>query len=233
MAEEKQSVQNGPSQAQVLAALRDELAKAQAKQPLANLAKAFVAAKRRIGSEVTKNSANPHFGSNYADLAAVLDAFTGIFAEEGLVLMQAPGEIVDGNVTLAGLLLHESGESISIRTQLPLGPKATAQAAGSALTYARRYQAAAVVGLAQVDDDGNSASEPAKEKPGKRAASKAPPEDYAVKAEQLRDKIAASTDEAGLKALKQEVADFGDKAVADAYVARLREHREAAKGAAK
>lgn len=204
-------------QAQQTQLIKDLQAQIAAARPgsIANLAAAFVEAKKGIRN-VVKNANNPHFGSNYADLSAVLDTFTEPFADNGLALVQAPGEIVDGNITLMGLLLHKSGESIMFKTQVPLGAKATAQAAGSAITYARRYQASAVAGIAQVDDDGNTASEttPAPRKPAK---SKAPSEGG-----ELIDRIEAAVnanDLAALEALKPEVAELGDRAVADAYVA--------------
>ena len=47
---------------------------------------------------------------------------------------------------------------------------------GSAVTYARRYALASMLGLAQADDDGNAATlpekAPAKKKPAKKAAKK-------------------------------------------------------------
>jgi hypothetical protein len=46
-----------------------------------------------------------------------------------------------------------------MRSTLGVTPKDdTPQAMGSALTYARRYALTAMVGIAQVDDDGNAAS---------------------------------------------------------------------------
>ena len=53
--------------------------------------------------------------------------------------------------------MHSSGQWIAGVT--PIRPKDDSpQAMGSAITYARRYALSAIVGLAQVDDDGNAAS---------------------------------------------------------------------------
>ena len=58
---------------------------------------------------------------------------------------------------LVTTLLHTSGQWM--RSELLVTPKdETSQAMGSALTYARRYALCAMVGVAQVDDDGNAAS---------------------------------------------------------------------------
>jgi hypothetical protein len=72
--------------------------------------------------------------------------------------MQFPGEYMDGNMSLNTIITHKSGEWISQEMSVPVS-KPDAQGAGSALTYMRRYALAAVVGVVQADDDGNSASE--------------------------------------------------------------------------
>ncbi len=61
-------------------------------------------------------------------------------------------------MTIVTLLAHESGQWI--RSRLPMRPKdLSPQSVGSTMTYARRYALAAMVGLAQVDDDAESAQE--------------------------------------------------------------------------
>lgn len=203
-----------------------------------NLSKAYVAAWSEI-QNVVKNSHNPHFNSNFADLSAVLDTGKPVFAKHGLALFQTPGPMVGEKISLPGLLMHESGESISFTTELPIGAKSTAQAAGSAITYARRYQAAAVFGLTAVDDDGNQATAappaevtatPKKEKADKPArAEKAQAADtYAATKEILMAKIGAATErgpdgsttDGHLAALKESVTELNDKDVVDAYIAR-------------
>jgi hypothetical protein len=71
--------------------------------------------------------------------------------------MQFPGEYQDGNMALNTIITHKSGEWMSQEMSVPVS-KPDAQGAGSALTYMRRYALAAVVGVVQADDDGNSAS---------------------------------------------------------------------------
>lgn len=186
------------------------------------LAKAYTKAWGEINN-VVKNAANPHFGSNYADLGAVLDTIRPVFAANGLALLQAPGEIEGDKIALMGMLIHESGESISFKMHVPIG-KATAQAVGSALTYGRRYQGAAVGGIAQVDDDGNAASEPAKkaektEKPAKREEA----------SPGLMEKIAATSTTAELEALKPEVKAAGVTEISEAYLAKKKTLKESGK----
>jgi hypothetical protein len=54
-------------------------------------------------------------------------------------------------------MTHSSGEWVAQNMSLPVS-KPDAQGAGSAITYMRRYALAAIVGVVQADDDGNSAS---------------------------------------------------------------------------
>lgn len=101
---------------------------------------------------------------SYADLAAVLGEVRPKLRAHGLALSQTP--TVDHGVTTT--LFHESGQWIRF-APLKLTPAgATPQHVGSAITYARRYSALAVNGLATEDDDGRSASvatEPPAENP--------------------------------------------------------------------
>jgi hypothetical protein len=72
--------------------------------------------------------------------------------------VQLPGESDHGPV-LRTTLLHKSGQWIASEVPLMVGEKSTMQTLGSAITYARRYGLAAMVGVvADEDDDGNAAS---------------------------------------------------------------------------
>jgi hypothetical protein len=89
----------------------------------------------------------------------VWDACRSLLAENGLCVMQFPGEFIDGCMSLNTMLAHSSGEWIKQTMEVPV-TKPDAQGAGSAITYMRRYALAAVVGVVQADDDGNVASNP-------------------------------------------------------------------------
>jgi hypothetical protein len=103
-----------------------------------------------------KDSSNPFFKSRYADLASVWDACRGPLSDNGLAVVQLT-EADDSGVYVATTLAHSSGQWM--RSRLRLTPKdGTPQGMGSAITYGRRYALAAIVGVAQVDDDGNAAS---------------------------------------------------------------------------
>lgn len=106
-------------------------------------------------SGAKKGKQNPFFKSSYADLNAVVDAVRIPFAENGLSYSQFP--VMDDNrVGVETILMHESGEFIASTLMLPTG-KLDAQAAGSAITYARRYSLQSIAGIPAEDDDGNAA----------------------------------------------------------------------------
>ena len=134
------------------------------------LAAAMAKAQAEI-ADPKKSSDNPFFNSKYADLATVLAAVRGPFSKNGLAITQPPGETKDGMVYVTTMITHSSGQWIASTMSLPLGGKKDAQAAGSAITYARRYMLAAMAGVAQEDDDGNSASGQEKPKANPNPAS--------------------------------------------------------------
>ena len=105
-----------------------------------------------------KDSKNPHFGSKYADLAAVWDAARPALSANGLSVVQTVSTVDGGAaVVVCTTLLHASGQFLRECLQLPVAQR-TPQAVGSAITYGRRYALAALVGVAQEDDDGAAGS---------------------------------------------------------------------------
>lgn len=111
-----------------------------------------------------KDSNNPFFKSKYADLASCWDACRKQLSENGLAVIQTTdidgiirdGKCEDPYVVVHTTLVHSSGQWI--RGSLPVKAKDDSpQAQGSGITYARRYALAAIVGLAQIDDDAEAA----------------------------------------------------------------------------
>lgn len=197
----------------------DVMRAVQEKRSLDQLAPAFVRAWGEI-QNVKKDASNPHFGNDYASLEAVINASKPILSRHGLALLQAPAGMDGDKIGVVSMLLHESGQHITVTTQLPIGGKVTAQAAGSGYSYARRYAWAAIFGMAQTDDDGNGASvaPPAKEKPRKPVL-----DQHAD--DSLLDTIARAKSIADLDAIKEAVRSSGEEAVANAYLARRKELR--------
>lgn len=105
----------------------------------------------------SKDKTNPHFKSDYADLASIWAACRQPLSENGLAVIQVPS--ADANkVTVETILAHSSGEWISGALTMT-AQQNTPQAIGSCITYARRYALSAMVGVAPEDDDGNAASD--------------------------------------------------------------------------
>jgi hypothetical protein len=108
---------------------------------------------------------------HYADLSSVWDACRELLAANGLAVVQMPEAAHGGNeLYLTTTLMHTSGEWMS--SMLLLRPSdTTPQALGSAITYARRYALAAMIGIvADEDDDGAAASQPQQRPQAQRPA---------------------------------------------------------------
>lgn len=105
-----------------------------------------------------KTADNPFFKSKYTPLEDIVSAVKPKMGEHGLSYMQSCSG--DGtNIIVTTLLMHSSGEWIESDPLVLRADKATAQGAGSAITYARRYALSAVLGIAsEEDDDGNHAT---------------------------------------------------------------------------
>lgn len=124
-------------------------------ESIKELATALSKAQNQMSGAV-KDSKNPFFNSSYADLSSVVAAIKESFAANGLSYSQFP-IAEDNKVGVETILMHESGEWMSDKLVLPM-IKQDPQAAGSAITYARRYALQAIAGIPSEDDDGNQAT---------------------------------------------------------------------------
>lgn len=120
------------------------------------LATALAKAQSKLAG-AKKDSENPHFRSKYADLASVWEAWQKVGPEHGLSVVQF-GRITEAGAVLVTRLMHTSGDYLE--GEIPLLHKPDMQGLGSALTYARRYGLAAMVGVCPEDDDANAAVAP-------------------------------------------------------------------------
>lgn len=126
---------------------------------LADLAKALAKAHLEL-KHAKKSKNNPHFKSDYADLADVLDACREVLARNGITFIHFPESEDGAVVTVTCLMIHDSGQWVE--SALVLKPsKADCQGVGSAITYGRRFTLAAMAGVATEDDDGMAAAAPA------------------------------------------------------------------------
>lgn len=104
-----------------------------------------------------KEALNPHFRSKYADLAAVLDVIRSAYSKYGLSLVQFPGGTPEAP-SVETVVFHSGGAFLRGPTVTCKPSKTDPQGVGAAITYLRRYGAAAVAGIFQEDDDGETAS---------------------------------------------------------------------------
>ena len=155
---------------------------------------------KEIASALVKAQAHLHnlgkdahgYGYKYLTLDKLIEETRTALADCGLVIVQTMGVLECGQPTLITRLIHESGELIEGEYPITFvhvvgkdGKNKTndAQAMGSAITYARRYCLAAMLNIAQADDDGQAAGEPPKQqqqpasKPRQQATKETPASD--------------------------------------------------------
>jgi hypothetical protein len=125
---------------------------------------------RGVLSNPEKKSINPHFKSKYAKLEDIIHHVRGPMSEHGMTFVQ---NIVNEEASIMAqtILIHASGETMSLDGPAVRIDKFTAQGTGSAATYAKRYGLCSALGIeSDEDDDGNAAEDTFK---GKNT--KAPP----------------------------------------------------------
>lgn len=104
------------------------------------------------------DASNPFFKSSYITLDGILETVRPILAKNDLAVMQeATG---DGEfIYVKTKLIHSSGEMLETELLKMKPQKNDPQQMGSCITYAKRYQLAALLGICEsVDDDGNKAT---------------------------------------------------------------------------
>lgn len=118
-----------------------------------------------------KDSKNPFFKSDYADLKSVTDAIKGPLNDNDISWVQGVGNSENGWPSVTTMLMHKSGQFI--KSSFALAPKKNdPQGVGSAVTYARRYSLAAICGVYQTDDDGEASMDRSHQKKSGSAGAK-------------------------------------------------------------
>lgn len=126
------------------------------------------------------------YGS-YTTLTELWDTCRPVLAEHKLAVVQTFSG--DQGLAVDTTVIHESGEWISGTIRMPV-EKATAQGVGSAVTYARRYGLAAILGMvSDVDDNGNEASKP---EPKPTTARRSTPKPGKNAGQEIADKLQAA-----------------------------------------
>lgn len=116
------------------------LAKAQTEMPIAS-----------------KGSINPFFKSSYASFSDIVKASRPVLSKNGLAVSQNIMERENGQKYLYTILMHSSGQFIASRIKI-MPPKPDIQEFGKYVSYVKRYSYAALVGVAdsEEDDDGET-----------------------------------------------------------------------------
>ena len=104
------------------------------------------------------DASNPFFKNKYITLDGILEYIRPILADADVLLVQqahSEGDYAEVTTTL----YHKSGEYMTTEPLRLRPSKNDAQQVGSAITYAKRYQLSALLGISsEVDDDGNKAT---------------------------------------------------------------------------
>lgn len=128
-------------------------------QSIKNLAEAMAKFQSEL-EQPEKSADNPFFKSKYVPLPSVIAAIKKFGAPHGLSYMQMPVTNERGT-GIQTIVMHSSGEYIKHDPFFLPMDKQTAQGAGSAITYSRRYSLSAAFGIdSDPDDDGNGANPP-------------------------------------------------------------------------
>lgn len=123
---------------------------------ITKIASALLLAQTAMQNAV-KGGNNPYFKSKYADLNSVREAAQPLLNANGILVTQATIQ-KDGKSFVRTQLTHAaSGEWIASDTEIIAAKLNDPQAAGSGLTYARRYGLQSLVSLGASDDDAEAA----------------------------------------------------------------------------
>ena len=109
-------------------------------------AQAEFGAIKKSGEATIKPKDKQEYSYKYADLASAIAATRPALNSHGIAVL-ATAVTVSGGVEVSTRLVHESGEWIE-SARLFMACDAKPQNVGSAITYARRYQYLALLGLA-------------------------------------------------------------------------------------
>ncbi|QJB57388.1 ERF family protein [Pseudodesulfovibrio sp. zrk46] len=125
---------------------------------ITELAEAMIQVQQML-SPALRDAENTFTNSRYATLHSVMNACRDALLEHGIWLTQYPVSVEANQLGLVTKLVHaETGQWQASLLTMPL-PKSDPQGYGSAMTYARRYGMAALVGIVtESDDDGELAS---------------------------------------------------------------------------
>jgi hypothetical protein len=108
-------------------------------------------------SHATADAVNPHFKSQYVKFEDLWDYAKEALNSHSIMIQQLSHECEVG--ACIETVLYGHGDSLSTGKMIVRADKPTAQAFGSAITYAKRYSLSMALGIgADKDDDANNAT---------------------------------------------------------------------------
>lgn len=122
------------------------------------IAKAIVEIQKTL-KPMVKSAENSEYGSSYVPLDDVMDKAIELLSGHKIAVMQPAVTDQNDHLALKTMLVHVSGVAYAETSRLAL-PKPDPQGHASSITYARRNNLMAMLGLTakNEDDDGNKAS---------------------------------------------------------------------------
>ena len=152
-------------------------------ETIAEFAKAMAKFQETV-EQPKKDRDNTFFGSKYVPFENVVESINKCGPKNGLSFTQWGMIDEKGNIGVATLVMHSSGEFIEFDPVFMPSEKKTAQGAGSVMSYLKRYSLSAAYGIAsEEDDDANGASQKGQEQ-GQTPAQKAYEDNKAKKAQE-------------------------------------------------
>ena len=122
-------------------------------ETIGKLALALSKAQNEFNKAISE-SQNPFYRSKYADLSTIINATReALFLNEIALMQFVSGD--QNSISVTTKLVHSSGEWLE-STISGKPAKQDCQQQGAVITYLRRYAQAAILNIAQEDDDGNS-----------------------------------------------------------------------------
>ena len=124
-------------------------------ESIKEIAQAMCKASEEIKNIQKNNTANMgNYSCKYADLPHILDNVKPILTKNNLIVVQDAFRAEEGYLDIRTLFMHVSGEWIETTVTVPTTSNNPnkAQAAGSAITYGRRYGLSALLNISSEED---------------------------------------------------------------------------------
>lgn len=175
------------------------------------IAKALSAAQKEM-KPAYKESTNPHFKSRYSSICSIWESIRIPLTSNGLTVWQDV-TTQEKTVSVDTRIVHSSGQWVEFGPLCIPVSQFSAQAYGSAISYAKRYALSAALGVVSTDDDddGESLMKPFRDEKPLEPLSSKPSFVTKSQADQLENMIAPDDMEYRTKLLEfYKIKSFAD-----------------------